>query len=70
MGVCLMYNLKEMTVTELKEFMAENRNDDQKFSEALGELLSRNPNRKKYTANQSFEEVRKIIQEKIKESQN
>ena len=50
--------------------MAENRNDDQKFSEALGELLRRNPNRKKYPANQSFEEVGKIIQEKIKESHN
>ncbi len=70
MGVCLMSNLKEMTVTELKKFLAENRNDDQKFSEALGELLSRNPNRKKYPADQSFEEVGKIIQEKIKESQN
>ncbi len=65
-----MYNLKEMTVTELKKIMAENRNDDHKFSEALGELLSRNPNRKKYPAEQSFEEVGKIIQEKIRESHN
>ena len=70
MGVCLMSNFKEMTVTELKRFLAENRNNDQKFSEALGELLSRNPNRQKYPANQSFEEFGKIIQEKIKESQN
>ena len=70
MGVCLIYNLKQMTVTELKKFLADNRNDDEKFSEALGELLSRNPNHKKYPANQSFEEVGQIIQAKIKESQN
>ena len=34
-------NLKQMTPTELKKYLSEHRNDDEKFSEALGELMSR-----------------------------
>ena len=30
-----------MTPTELKKYLSEHRNDDEKFSEALGELMSR-----------------------------
>lgn len=64
-----MPNLKEMTTAELKKYLSENRKDDDAFSEALGELLSRNRDGKTYPANLSFEEVGRIMQEKLDEIQ-
>lgn len=32
---------KEMTPAQLKQYLSEHRNDDEKFSAALGELMSR-----------------------------
>jgi len=37
-----MANLKKMSVTELKEYLKVHRNDDEAFSQALEELISRN----------------------------
>ncbi|MGK7892295.1 MAG: hypothetical protein AB4372_01245 [Xenococcus sp. (in: cyanobacteria)] len=39
-----MTNLTQMTIAQLKHYLSENRSDDDKFSEALGELLKREPN--------------------------
>ncbi len=39
-GVCLMPNLDEMTTLELKQYLSKHRNNDEAFSEALGELLN------------------------------
>lgn len=62
-----MVNFKEMTVFQLKQFLSANRNNDEMFSEALGELMSRNPNRKRYPADMSFEEIGQVISEKIQQ---
>ena len=35
-------NLKEMTTTQLKQYLSKYRNNESKFSEALAELTSRN----------------------------
>ncbi|WP_013325205.1 DUF6887 family protein [Gloeothece verrucosa] len=62
-----MANLKEMTRSELKKYLSDNRNDNEAFSQGMGELLSRNRNTKRYPANISPEEIGKIIQEKIQQ---
>lgn len=62
-------NLKNMTVSELKKYLSDNRKNDEAFSEALGELLSRNHDSQVYPANMSSEEIGKIIQEKINKIQ-
>lgn len=62
-----MANLKEMTISELKKYLSAHRNDDQAFSEAMGELLSRNRDSKRYPANMSSEEVGLAIQEKLQQ---
>lgn len=42
-------NLKEMTITELKQYISENRNDEEVFHAALQELMSRrDPNAIRY----------------------
>ncbi|ACK70289.1 conserved hypothetical protein [Gloeothece citriformis PCC 7424] len=64
-----MANLKDMTLSELKKYLSDHRNDDEAFSEAMGELLSRNRNSKIYPANMSSEEVGRVIQEKIQQIQ-
>ena len=38
----------KMTITELKSYLADNRNDNEKFSQAMGELLKKMPDRKKW----------------------
>lgn len=60
-----MSNLKEMNIPELKKYLSDNRNNDEIFSEALGELISRNPNRKRYPADMTFEEIGQVIGEKL-----
>lgn len=34
-------SLQQMTASELKKYMSTNRNDEEKFSAALGELMNR-----------------------------
>ncbi len=63
----MMSNFKEMTVFQLKQFLSANRNNDEIFSEALAELLSRNPDRQRYRANMSPEEIGQVIREKIQQ---
>ena len=60
-----MSNLKEMTDSELKQYLSQYRNDDQAFSEALSELLNRNPNAQRYSADMPPEEIERVIREHI-----
>jgi hypothetical protein len=46
-----MSNFKEISVAEMKGILSSHRNDDETFSEALGELLSRNCGAVRYPAN-------------------
>ena len=59
-----MVNLTQMTVTELKHYLSENRNDD-KFSEALAELLKRDPSPVIYSKDIPLDEQERIFMEKI-----
>lgn len=63
----MMSNFQEMTVVQLKEFLSAHRNDDEMFSAALGELLSRNPDRQSYPADMSIQEMGQVISEKIEQ---
>ncbi len=56
-----------MTNSELKQYLSANRTDDDKFSAALAELISRDPNPTIYPFEQSLEEVSSIIKQKIEE---
>jgi cephalosporin-C deacetylase-like acetyl esterase len=60
-----MADLTQMTVTELKNYLSENRSDDDKFSEALAELLKRNPNPVIYSKDMPLEEQERIFRKKI-----
>lgn len=60
-----MTDLTQMTVTELKHYLSENRSDDEKFSEALAELLKRDPNPVIYSRDMPLEEQERIFMEKI-----
>ena len=54
-----MYNksIKEMTIKELKEYLSKYRNDEEKFSAGLGELISRSrPNAIHFPASMPREE--------------
>ena len=62
-----MINLKQMTTAELKQYLSEHRRDDDKFSEALGELLNREPNPTIYTADMPLQDTERVIREKINE---
>lgn len=53
-----------MTIAELKSYLADNRNDNEKFSQAMGELLKKMPNQEKW--NQPFaniEDAEKFFQQ-------
>ncbi|PSB02578.1 DUF6887 family protein [Merismopedia glauca] len=63
-----MFNLKEMSNAELKQYLATHRNDDDAFSEALQELMSRSRDRVRYPANLPLEEMEKLIAEKLNQS--
>lgn len=65
----MMSNFQEMTVAQLKEFLSAHRNDEM-FSAALGELLSRNPDRQRYPADMPTEEIGQVISEKIEQIRN
>ncbi len=60
-----MTDLTQMTVTEIKQYLSENRSDDDKFSEALAELLKRDPNPVIYSKDLPLEEQKRIFMEKI-----
>lgn len=60
-----MPNLKEMTDSELKQYLSEQRNNDEAFSEALSELLNRNSNAQRYPADMPLEEIERVIREHI-----
>lgn len=44
-----------MTLAELKSYLADNRNDEKKFSQAMGELLKKMPDQEKWK--QPFENI-------------
>ena len=53
-----------MNIAELKSYLADNRNDNEKFSQAMGELLKKMPNQEKW--NQPFaniEDAEKFFQQ-------
>lgn len=55
---------QSMSRAELKQYVLDHRNDD----EALDELMKRrNPNTLTYPANLTTEEVRSIVEKKVKE---
>jgi len=60
-----MSNLKEMTDSELKQYLSEHRNNDEAFGEALSELLNRNSNTQCYPADMPLEEIERVIREYI-----
>jgi hypothetical protein len=64
-----MIDLKQMTSPQLKQYLSEHRTDEDKFSEALSELLSRDPNPTVYPANLPLEELDTILREKIQRTQ-
>lgn len=49
----------------LQIYLSPPRNDDEKFSEALEELLKRDPNPTIYPADLPLEQIEQIIKEKI-----
>ncbi len=60
-----MADLTQMTVTDLKNYLSKYRNDDDKFSEALAELLKRDPNPVIYSKDMPLEEQERIFMENI-----
>ncbi len=60
-----MTDLTQMTVTELKHYLSENRRNDDKFSEGLTELLKRDTNPVVYSKDIPLEEQERIFMEKI-----
>jgi hypothetical protein len=57
-----------MSVTELKQYLSQNRNDDDKFSEALAELLKRDPNPIIYSQDMPLDEQERIFMDLIANS--
>lgn len=60
-----MTDLTQLTIKELKQFISNNRTDDEKCSAALNELLSRDPNGVVYPPNMPMDEMQRILQEKL-----
>jgi hypothetical protein len=60
-----MTDLKQMTSPQLKKYLSDHRTDEDRFSEALSELLKRDPNPTIYPANMPPEELDRILREKI-----
>ncbi|MGK7895267.1 MAG: hypothetical protein AB4372_17005 [Xenococcus sp. (in: cyanobacteria)] len=55
-----------MNNTQLKQYLAANRNDDTKFSHALAILMKRrDPNAIRYSSNMTLEEIEKVIKDKL-----
>jgi len=66
MGNGASMNLTELSKTELKQYLSQNRNDDEKFSAALEELMRRNSDAPVYPP-MGWEETKKIIDDKIRQ---
>ena len=59
-------NLTQMTNTELKQYLSATRNDDEKFSAALKELMSRrDKDASWFPFEQSPSEVESLIKNKV-----
>ncbi|MBE9047333.1 hypothetical protein IQ255_23525 [Pleurocapsales cyanobacterium LEGE 10410] len=59
-------NLEQMNNTELKQYLAQHRNDDAAFSQALAILISRRaPDATRYSGEMSLEEIEKVIKERL-----
>jgi len=65
-----MSNFQEMTVAQLKQFLSDHRSNDEMLSDALGELLRRNPDRPTYSADMPPEEIGELIRKKIEQIRN
>lgn len=62
-------HLKELSKSQLKQYIADHRKEDELFSQALSELMSRESNPTIYPTNLSNSEIEKIFTEKIRQSQ-
>ena len=60
-----MANLKEMSIAQLKQYISSHRDNDEAFSEALGELINRNRDAVRYPADLPLPEMERIIREKL-----
>ncbi len=60
-----MGNLEKMSIAELKEYLKLHRNDDEAFSQALEELISRNQGAVRYPADLPLSDMERIIREKL-----
>ena len=59
-------DLEKMNNTQLKQYLAQHRNDDEEFSQALAILISRrDPNATRYSGNMTLEEIEKVIKDKL-----
>ena len=59
-------DLEKMNNTQLKQYLAQHRNDDAAFSQALAILMSRrDPNATRYSGDMTLEEIEKVIQDKL-----
>ena len=54
-----------MTITQLKQYISENRSNEEKFSAALAELSRRDSNPIIYSQDMPLHEQEKIFMEKI-----
>ncbi len=62
-------HLKELTKSQLKQYISEHRKEDELFSQALNELMSRDLSPIIYPANLSTSEIERIFSEKFRQSQ-
>lgn len=60
-----MPELSQLTEVELKQYLSNHRTDDDKFTDALTELLKRDPNPVIYSNDLPLEEQERIFIEKI-----
>lgn len=61
-------SLREMSKDELRKYLSEYRNDEQKFSEGLEVLLERMPPQEQWNSPcSSLEEAEAIFREKLKD---
>ncbi len=59
-------DLEKMNNTQLKQYLAQHRNDDAAFSQALAILMSRrDPNATRYSGDMTLEEMEKVIKDKL-----
>ena len=59
-------DLEKMNNTQLKQYLAQHRNDDEAFSQALAILMSRrDPNASRYSGDMTLEEIEKVIKDKL-----